>query len=143
MCTNLQQQWTKNLGVTVTCVEMDRKTFFEQRNACGYAMFRQGWSADYDHPQDWFDSLFVSGAPSGGSCYSNPTVDKTVAGADATNDPSAAGDYRAAGMDLISDSAFAGLFYGVQEYLVHPYVKGAGGNALYDNYWTELRILRH
>jgi len=26
---------------------------------------------------------------------------------------------------------------------VHPYVKGAGGNALYDHYWTGLRILKH
>jgi hypothetical protein len=31
----------------------------------------------------------------------------------------------------------------VQQYLVHPYVKGAGGNALYDNYWTSVRILKH
>jgi len=31
----------------------------------------------------------------------------------------------------------------VQQYLVHPYVAGAGGNALYDNYWTGIRILKH
>ena len=35
------------------------------------------------------------------------------------------------------------LFYGIQQYLVHPYVKGAGGNPLYDNYWTGLKILQH
>ncbi len=144
VCANLQQQWAKNLGVTVTCVEMDRKTFFDQRNgSCAYPMFRQSWSADYDHPQNWFDYLFVSGANSSGSCYSNPNLDKLVAGADASSDPSAVNDYRSAGTMLVSDSVFAGLLYGVQEYLVHAYVKGAGGNALYDNYWTEVRILKH
>jgi len=144
VCANLQQQWAKNLGVTVTCVEMDRKTFFDQRNgSCAYPMFRQSWSADYDHPQDWFDYLFVSGAISSGSCYSNPNLDKLVAGADASSDPSSISDYRSAGRMLVDDSVFAGLLYGVQEYLVHPYVRGAGGNALYDNYWTEVRILKH
>jgi len=44
---------------------------------------------------------------------------------------------------LVNDSAFGGLLYGVQQYLVHPYVKGAGGNALYDNPWTGARILKH
>lgn len=133
VCANLQQQWAKNLGVSVACVEMDRLNFFAQRNACAYPMFRQSWSADYDHPQDWFDYLFVTGAPSGGSCYSNPNLDKAAASA----------DYQTAGMDLLADSAVAALLYGVQEYLVHSYVKGAGGNALYDNYWTVVRILKH
>src|SRR5205823_2672745 len=46
VCDNLAAQWKKNLGVTVGCVEMDRKTFFDQRNgACAYPMFRQSWTA--------------------------------------------------------------------------------------------------
>ena len=44
---------------------------------------------------------------------------------------------------LVNDSIFGGLLYGVQQYLVHPFVKGAGGNALYDNDWTGVRILKH
>ena len=144
MCDNLVAQWKKNLGVTIGCVEMDRKTFFDQRNgACAYPMFRQSWAADYDHPQDWFDYLFVSGASSSGSCYSNPNLDKVVAGADAAPLASAATDYRTAGFMLVNDSVFGGLLYGVQQYLVHPYVRGAGGNALYDYDWTGVRILKH
>jgi oligopeptide transport system substrate-binding protein len=143
VCTNLQLQWKKNLGVDVGCVEMDRKTFFEQRNgACAYTLFRQSWTADYDHPQDWLDYLFVSGASSSGSCYSNPNLDRIVAQADAAPSTPTASDYRTAGYILVNDSVFAGLLYGVQQYLVHPYVKGAGGNALYDNAWTEARILQ-
>ncbi len=144
VCVNLQLQWQKNLGVNVGCVEMDRKTFFDQRNgACAYPLFRQSWAADYDHPQDWFDYLFVTGAPSSGSCYSNPAFDQLVANADAQPLKSSLVDYRTAGALLVNETAFAPLVYGVQQYLVHPYVKGAGGNALYDSSWTEVRILEH
>ena len=144
VCENLIAQWQKNLGVSVSCVEMDRKTFFDDRNGrCAYPLFRQSWSADYDHPQDWFDYLFVTGASSSGSCYSNPNVDKVVSAADAAPLSQSLPPYKTAGYVLIEDVAFAPLVYGVQQYLVHPYVAGAGGNALYDFYWTEARILKH
>lgn len=144
VCENLAGQWKKNLGVSVACNEMDRLTFFEQRNgACAYPMFRQSWTADYDHPQNWFDYLFVTGAPSSGSCYSNPSLDEVVARADASRAAIADPNYKVAGYNLVTDAAFGGLLYGVQQYLVHPFVKGAGGNALYDNPWIGLRILKH
>jgi oligopeptide transport system substrate-binding protein len=143
VCANLQAQWKKNLDVFVDCVEMDRKTFFDQRNGkCAYSLFRQGWIADYDHPQSWFDNLFVTGAPWSGSCYSNPNFDAVIGRADARAPGPTAKEYRTAGYMLVDDAVFVDLLYGVQAYLVHPYVRGAGGNALYDNYWTEVRILR-
>ena len=145
VCANLSQQWRKNLGVTVPCVEeVDRKTFFDSRNKrCAYSLFRQSWAADYDHPQDWFDYLFVTGAPSSGSCYSNPDLDKAVATADAMPLGPGPNGYGTAGYLLVATTVDAPLVYGVQQYLVHPYVAGAGGSALYDNYWTTIRILQH
>jgi oligopeptide transport system substrate-binding protein len=144
VCANLQAQWQKNLGVNIGCVEMDRKTFFDQRNGqCAYPLFRQSWSADYDHPQDWFDYLFVTGASSSGSCYSNPSLDKVVASADAAPLGQALVDYRTAGHMLVNDSVMAPLVYGVQQYLAHPYAAGVGGNALYDYSWVNARILQH
>jgi oligopeptide transport system substrate-binding protein len=125
-------------------VETDRNNFFAQRNTrCAYPMFRQSWAADYDHPQNWFDYLFVTGAPSSGSCYSNSSVDKLVKDADASTNPSDLAPYVEAGQTLVNDSIYAALLYGVQQYLVQPWVKGAGGNALYDNSWTSVRILAH
>ncbi|MEO8745358.1 MAG: peptide ABC transporter substrate-binding protein [Candidatus Dormiibacterota bacterium] len=144
VCANLVAQWTKNLGADVACVEMDRKTFFDDRNGrCAYPLFRHSWSADYDHPQDWFDYLFVTGATSSGSCYSNPNLDKVVAQADAGLLSQGLVDYRTAGQLLLNDSILDPLVYGVQQYLVHPYVAGVGGNALYDISWTEARVLQH
>jgi len=143
VCVNLVAQWFKNLGVTVKCVEVDRKTFFDQRNGkCDYSLFRQSWDADYDNPQDWFDYLFVS-INSGGSCYSNPLFDKAVRAADQKPIASAVADYKGAGQTLMGHIVFADLVYGVQQYLAHPWVKGVGGNALYDFSWTDARIIKH
>lgn len=142
VCANLQAQWKKNLGVDVACVEMDRLNFFAQRDACTYPLFRESWAADYDHPQDWFDYLFVTGAKASGSCYSNPSVDKLVTAADSAPLAQAITQYKTAGFLLVDESITTPLLYGVQQYLVHDYVRGAGGNALYDNSWTEIRILK-
>ena len=143
VCANLVAQWQKNLGVTVKCVEVDRKTFFDQRNGkCAYPLFRQSWSADYDHPQNWFDYLFVASS-SGGSCYANPAFDKSVRAADQKPIATALADYKAAGQTLMGHVVFAGLVYGVQQYLAHPWVKGVGGNALYDFAWTDARMVKH
>jgi oligopeptide transport system substrate-binding protein len=144
VCQNLVAQWQKNLGVKVACNEVDRQTFFDQRNLrCAYTMFRQSWSADYNNPQDWFDYLFVSHAPSGGGCYANRNLDALVASGDSRPVGLAISYYQAAGQVLMSDVVYAALVYGVQQYLVHPYVAGVGGTALYDLYWTQARILAH
>jgi oligopeptide transport system substrate-binding protein len=144
VCANLTAQWHNNLGVSVKCVEVDRQTYFDKRNgSCAYPLFRQSWEADYDHPQDWFDYLFVTGASSGGSCYSNPALEKSVMDADAKPTAGALAEYKADGETLIRDSVFGALVYGVQQYLAHPYVKGVGGNALYDYTWTDARIVSH
>jgi ABC-type oligopeptide transport system substrate-binding subunit len=70
-------------------------------------------------------------------------VDKFISLADAAPLKDSVADYRTAGHMLIDDAIFAPLVYGVQQYLVHPYVKGVGGNALYDFSWTDARILKH
>jgi len=144
VCANLVSQWQKNLGLVVKCVERDRKTYFDTRNGkCGYALFRQSWRADYNHPQNWYDYLFATGANSGGACYKNPSFDLSVKTGDAKPLTSATQDYQAAGELLIHDTVYAALVYGIQQYLVHPYVKGVGGNALYDNYWSTAKIVNH
>lgn len=143
VCLNLAAQWQKNLGVKVTCAEQDRKSYFDARNHCGYVMFRQSWRADYDNPQDWYDYLFVTGASSSGACYHDLSFDQSVKNGDSKPANSALQDYQAAGQLLIKDSVFAGLVYGIQQYLAHPYVKGAGGNALYDFYWSTAKIAKH
>ena len=143
VCENLASQWQKNLGVTMQCAAQDRASFFSARNKCTYPIFRHSWGADYDHPQDWFDFLFVTNAGSGGSCYSNPALDALVKDANTKPLASVVDKYKQAGQMLIDDSVAGNLVYGIQQYVVHPWVKGAGGNALYDYRWSDVRILQH
>ncbi len=140
---NLQAQWKQNLGVTVKLETVDRQTFFKNRDKKTYIMFRHSWSADYDHPQDWFDNLFVTDAGSGGSGYSNKALDDLVSKANEKPIDQALSDYIQAQKMMIDDAFSAPLYYGVQPYIIKPYVKGAGGNAFFDYLWTGIRILQH
>jgi oligopeptide transport system substrate-binding protein len=143
VCENLASQWQKNLGVTMQCTAQDRASFFSARTKCSYPIFRHSWGADYDHPQDWFDFLVVTNAGSSGSCYSNPEVDNLVKNANTKDLSQSLADYKKAGQIIVDQAIAPELVYGVQQYLVHPYVKGAGGNALYDFRWSGIRILQH
>jgi oligopeptide transport system substrate-binding protein len=140
---NLQAQWKQNLGVTVALEALDRQTFFKNRDKHAYILFRHSWSADYDHPQDWFDNLYVCSAGSGGGGYCNKTMDDLVTKADQKPIEQSLNDYISAQKMMIDDVIGAPLFYSIQPYLVKPYVKGAGGNAFFDYYWTGLRVLQH
>jgi ABC-type oligopeptide transport system substrate-binding subunit len=143
VCENLASQWKQNLGVSVQCAAQDRASFFNARTKCSYPIFRHSWGADYDHPQDWFDFLFVTDAGSGGACYSNPQLDSMEKDANSKPLSQSLETYKAMNKILIDQCITGNLVYGIQQYLVHDWVKGAGGNALYDNYWSEVRILQH
>jgi len=143
VCENLVSQWKKNLNVTVQCTAQDRKSFFAARTKCSYPIFRHSWGADYDHPQDWFDFLIVTGAGSGGSCYSNPTVDAMAKDANSKPLAQSLDTYKKMGQIVVDQVIAPELVYGIQQYLVHPYVKGVSGSALYDYRWSEVRILQH
>ncbi len=143
VCDNLASQWKQNLGVTVQCASTDRASFFNARTKCAYPIFRHSWGADYDNPQDWFDFLFVTDAGSSGSCYSNPQLDALTKDANTKDLSQSLDSYKQANKILVDNTVTGNLFYGIQQYVVHPYVKGAGGNPLYDNYWTGLKILQH
>jgi ABC-type oligopeptide transport system substrate-binding subunit len=143
VCDNLASQWRQNLGVTVQCASTDRASFFNARTKCSYPIFRHSWSADYDHPQDWFDFLFVSDAGSGGACISNPQIDQMAKDANSKPLSQSLDTYKAMNKILTDNCMTGNLVYTVLQYLVHPYVKGVGGNALYDNYWSEAKILQH
>jgi len=140
---NLQAQWKQNLGVTVKLDTVDRQTFFSNRNKDAYILFRHSWSADYDHPQDWFDNLYVCNGGSSGSGYCNKSVDSIVTAADQKPVDQALSQYIQAQKMILDDQIGIPLYYGVQPYVIKPYVKGAGGNAFFDYYWTDLRVLQH
>jgi len=141
---NVQSQWQANLGIHVNIQPIDHSTFLKQYTHHQYNLFREGWQADYDHPQDWFDNLFVKGAGSNGGEFTDPKVEDLVAKADA--EPSidkAIPTYIEASKQMMADAAYAPLVYFKGEFLFKPYLQGAGSNNFNDFYWNEMKIGSH
>jgi oligopeptide transport system substrate-binding protein len=143
----LQAQWNDNLGVHVDLLPVSHSQFIKARLKGTYVLSRDGWQADYNHPQDWFDNLWgnVVGCPDSGctSGYDTKAYDDLLAKADAEPLDQAKADYAQLNQMLISDVAYIPLYYSVGAFLIKPYVKGAGTNAFFDNSWTNIQIMSH
>jgi len=143
----LQSQWHDNLGVDVSIAPVSHSQFIQARLKGAYALSRDGWQADYNHPQDWFDNLwgkFVGCPDSGCSTgYDTAAYDTLLAKADAEPMPAALADYKSLNQMLIDDVVYIPLYYSVGSFLTKPYVKGFGSNSFFDHYWNQVQILSH
>jgi oligopeptide transport system substrate-binding protein len=143
----LQAEWQTNLGVTVALQSIPHSRFITERLKGTYVLSRDGWAADYDHPQDWFDNLWgqAAGCPdtSCSSGYDTRAYDQLLAKADA--EPTAMGisDYKTLSHQLIDDVVYIPLFYTVDPFLFKPYLLGAGSNNMFDYYWDQIQITAH
>jgi oligopeptide transport system substrate-binding protein len=143
----LQLEWQANLGVNVTLQPVPHTRFITERLKGTYVLSRDGWAADYDHPQDWFDNLWgqAAGCPdvSCSSGYDTRAYDQLVARADAEPLSLAIPDYKTLSRQLIDDVAYVPLFYSVDPFLFKPYLLGAGSNNMFDYYWSQIQISAH
>ena len=143
----LQSQWHDNLGVDVAIQPVSHSQFIQARLKGAYTLSRDGWQADYNHPQDWFDNLYgnVVGCPDSGCTtgYDTAAYDALLKKADAEPMPAALADYKSLNQMLIDDVTYIPLYYSVGAFLIKPYVTGAGTNAFFDHYWNEIQILSH
>lgn len=140
---NIQSQWQTNLGLHVNLQQVDHATFIKQYTSHDYVLFREGWQADYDHPQDWWDNLFTKNGGSNGGAFTDPMVEQLVQKADAEPLSQAIPDYQAANRQMEADAAYAPLVYFKGEFLFKPYLRGNGSNNFNDFYWNEMKILSH
>ncbi|MEO8745353.1 MAG: peptide ABC transporter substrate-binding protein [Candidatus Dormiibacterota bacterium] len=143
----LQSQWQDNLGVHVNIAPVSHSQFIQARLKGAYVLSRDGWQADYNHPQDWFDNLWGSavGCPDSGCTtgYTTPAYDALLKKADSEPLDAAKADYAQLNQMLINDVVYIPLYYSVGAFLIKPYVKGAGTNAFFDHYWNEIQIMSH
>jgi oligopeptide transport system substrate-binding protein len=143
----LQNAWKVNLGVNVTLNAVSDASIFINNYLSGkYMMSREGWQFDYNHPQDWYDNLWGAVATSEGSNatgFDNPTYDSTLKTADAESLTQALSAYNQLGQMLQTNVVYIPLYYSVGNFLIQPYVSGAGSNTQSDYYWDEIKILTH
>jgi oligopeptide transport system substrate-binding protein len=143
----LQNEWKTNLGVNVTLNSVsDASIFISSYLAGKYMMSREGWQFDYNHPQDWYDNLWGSISTADGlnaTGWDNATYDSTLKTADAESLTTALPLYMQLGQILQSNVVYIPLYYSVSNFLIQPYVSGAGSNAAFDHYWDGIKILSH
>ena len=143
----LQDQWQTNLGVHVDLTPVDHSAFIKGYLSGKYALARNGWQADYNHPQDWVDNLWgkIVGCPDSGcgSGYDTKAYDDAVAAADALPLSQAIPKYQAIMKMLEDDAIYIPLYYSQGAFLIKSYVKGAGTNNFFDYYWDQIQILQH
>jgi oligopeptide transport system substrate-binding protein len=143
----LQSQWKTNLGVNVTLNSVsDASIFISNRLSGKYEMSRDGWQFDYNHPQDWYDNLWGAIPTSAGantSGFDDPTYDSVLKTADAEPLDQAGPLYKQLAQILQKDVVYIPLYYSVGNFLIAPYVSGAGSNTAFDHYWNEIKIYSH
>jgi oligopeptide transport system substrate-binding protein len=143
----LQDQWQTNLGIHVDLTPVDHSAFIKGYLSGKYVLARNGWQADYNHPQDWVDNLWgkIAGCPDAncGSGYDTPAYDSAVAAADAKPLDQAVPDYQAIMKTLEDNATYIPLYYSQGAFLFKPYLQGAGTNNFFDYYWDQIQILSH
>ena len=143
----LQSQWQTNLGVHVNINTVsDASIFINNRLAGKYVMSRDGWQFDYNHPQDWYDNLWgaiILSEQSSTTGWDDPQYDSILTQADSEPLATALPLYNQLSGILQADVVYIPLYYQVGNFLIQPYVKGAGSNTQADYYWDEIKILTH
>jgi oligopeptide transport system substrate-binding protein len=143
----LQNEWQTNLGIHVNLNAVsDASIFISDRLSGKYMMDRDGWQFDYNHPQDWYDNLWGTYATSAGantSGFDNAQYDSILKQADTEPLAQALPLYNQLAGILQANVVYIPLYYSVGNFLIQPYVQGAGSNTAFDHYWNEIKILAH
>jgi len=143
----LRAQWKANLGVDVAIRAEAHVQFVLDRLSGSFVLSRDGWQADYDNPQDWFDDKFgsLAGCPdvNCSSGYTSARFDQLAFQADAEPLDRALPVYAQMSRMLSDEVAYIPLYHPVAAFMAKPYVRGAGANDLLDFRWDGLRLLPH
>jgi len=77
------------------------------------------------------------------SGFDDPTYDSILKQADTEPLATALPQYNQLAQILQNDVVYIPLYYSVGNFLIQPYVSGAGSNTAFDHYWNEIKILAH
>jgi oligopeptide transport system substrate-binding protein len=118
-------QWRENLGVEVQIRQLEPELFQYGLDRELDNLFDMGWVADYPHPQNFLEVLFMTGASYNYGGYSNPAADGLLEQAGVTRDlATSLSLYRQAEQLMVDDTACIPLWFGRNYYLVQSSVNG-------------------
>jgi len=133
----------ENLGVSVRMQAIDFADFLlEVENPDHqHQMITFGWVADYPDPDNFLDFLFLSGSPENATRLSDPRVDALLEEARIESDQTRRLElYRQAEDIIIEDAVILPMRFGVDHYLVKPYVEGFAPSGGLQEWMSTVRI---
>ena len=120
----LQEQYQKNLGITVEIQQVTYKQRLEMEMNKEYDMVVTGWVPDYSDAYSYLE-LWISDGQYNHSGYNNPEYDKLLKDSQNETDPKARQDmlFAAEKIFLEEDAALVPLQLRRDQYLVNPAIK--------------------
>ena len=135
----VKAEWESALGLHVQLDFGEPKTIRDKASKGAFDVWVSGNFADYNSPHNWLTNV-------DNPCHVgvvNPQFQSLVASGDIKQPVASLGDYTKAVQLLADGAACPALVYKQAVQLVKPWVRGGGGNTLYENQWTGISILKH
>ncbi len=124
----IQDMWKRHLGVSATIRNEEWKVMLKNVRDGNFHVVRFGWTADYNHPHTWLDTL-LSQSPQNHTGWADKQYDEMLKKAASTADPKESIKlYRAAELRAVEGMAKLPLYFYTKSTLVKPWVKGFTGN---------------
>ncbi len=149
----MAQAWRTALGFSGEQMDIrctDFGTFRTERRAGNiYTIARNGWGADFPHPDNQNRDLFACGAGNNNSKYCNPDYDALLnQGAGAANYDAALPFYQDAEKLLVEDAPVFFMRFGEGVRLIRPWVAGLTQTSsdhqnVGDVFYETIHILAH
>ncbi|XCP84864.1 peptide ABC transporter substrate-binding protein [Roseburia hominis] len=120
----LQEQFQKNLGITVEIDQVTYKQRLEREQVLDYDMVVTGWVPDYSDAYSYLE-LWISDGQYNHSGYNNPRYDELLKGSQTETDAKKRQDmlFEAEKIFLEEDAALVPLQLRRDQYLVNPKIK--------------------
>lgn len=126
----LQAMWKQELGIDVTLVNMEWRTYLQRRASGDFQLARAVWIGDYLEPST-FLNLWTRDNPNNWSGWSDPAYESLLNGAlNSHNVANRMRNYGLAERYLISEQVIIPLYHYVTVYLKDPAVAGWHSNLL-------------
>ena len=133
----------KKLGVQVSLVNQESKTYLETKKQGQFDVGRAGWIADYNEASSMLDLMQTTHGNNDGK-YSNPEFDKLMDSSRDQVDVAARNKlYVQAEEILAKDMPIAPIYQYVTARMVKPYVGGYPANPLDNLYSKDMYIIAH
>ncbi len=137
----VQEMWRRELGVTVTLVNMENRTLLAQRRALDYQILRSDWIGDYLDPNAFLE-IFTGASGNNHTGWQHNGYDALIYAAARTADPARRHTLlREAETLLLDEAPIIPVYHYTTVRLIHPAVRGWHDTLLdrhpYKHVWLE------